>query len=421
MQNLIPGKTQLFSRRPDLYCRNWPFHYSQAHNCRITDISGKTYIDTLSSIGSIILGYCDFEVTNAVNKAVSKSPITTLNSPAEIELAELLVSLNPWADMVRYAKTGGEATAIAVRIARAHTGKDKVAIGGYHGWTDWYLAANLTDNDNLTDHLMPGLNPRGVPKGLQNTAFPFYYNSIHELEEIVLKHDIGTIIMEPMRFHYPKDNFLQKVRKIADDNNIILIFDEITSAFRTTPCGIHTHLGVTPDIAVYGKAMSNGFACSAIVGKRDIMESAEDTFISSSYWSDAIGLSASIATIQKLISHNVAAHVKSVGTYILLSWEQLAEEHNIPLTVTEFEGLPHFEFEHPESQALLTLFTQEMLKEGYLTHSTFYVNYAHNGKIIRKYLKSVDKTFGTVEKALKGDISDFLECEVAKKGFQRLT
>ena len=424
-KEIIPGGTQLLSKRPEMFLpKLWPSYYRKAKGVDIWDLDGNKYTDmSIMGIGACILGYADDDVNRAVKDAVDAGSMATLNCPEEVELAELLIKLNPWADMVRYAKTGGEAMAIAVRIARACSGRDKVAFCGYHGWHDWYLSANLADDSNLDGQLLPGLEPAGVPRGLKGTSIPFNYNRIDELEDIIKKNnDIGVIVLETIRHHEPSDNFLEKVRKIADEIDAVLIFDEITSGWRLNVGGAHTLYNVSPDIAVYGKAMSNGFSMAAIVGKRDVMDAAQSTFISSTYWTDRIGPVASIVTINKMEDNDVPSHICNIGDMIRASWEKLAQEHNLNIHLEGISPLPTFIFEYEESQALHTLFTQEMLDRGYLASKSVYVSYAHNEDNVEKFMESVDEVFGIVRNAIdQNSVEDLLKGPIAHAGFKRLT
>lgn len=423
-KSIIPGGAQLLSKRAEQFLpEQWPSYYSKAKGVELWDLDGNKFIDmSTMGIGSCILGYADDDVNNAVKKCVDNGSMSTLNCYEEIELAELLLSLNKWAGMVRYAKTGGEAAAIAVRIARAYTGKEKVAFCGYHGWTDWYISSNLSDSKNLDELLLPGLKPNGVPKGLKDTAIPFNYNNIDELEEIVRKHDIGAIVMEPIRHHNPKDDFLKKVRKIADKVGAVLIFDEITSGWRTNVGGVYELLGVNPDIVVYAKAMSNGYPMSAIVGKKEIMNSAQDTFISSTYWTERVGLVAAIATIKKLIEKDVPSHLNRLGKIIGDGWSKLAEKHKLNIDVLyDYLPLITFSFNYENSNEIRTLFTQEMLKRGYLAGTSVYLCYAHNEEIVEKYFEKVDEVFELIAKGIENNnISSLLNGPVAHTGFKRL-
>ncbi|MFH1246880.1 MAG: aminotransferase class III-fold pyridoxal phosphate-dependent enzyme, partial [Candidatus Micrarchaeota archaeon] len=315
-KKIIPGGSQLLSKRAEMFLPDyWPAYYSKAKGIEIWDLDGNKYKDMcIMGVGSCILGYSDADVNKAVKNRIDNANMATLNCPEEVELAEKLLSLNQWAGMVRYARTGGESMSIAIRIARAYSKKDKIAFCGYHGWPDWYLATNIKNPEGLNDHLLKGLEPAGVPKALSGTAIPFHYNNIAELEKIVEKNkDIGVIVMEPIRSQKPEKDFLQKVRKIADKIGAVLIFDEITSAWRMTNGGVYKNFNVNPDIVVFAKAMSNGFPMAAVVGKTEVMDAAQQSFISSTYWTEGIGPTAALATIRKLGEKNVPKHIVSIG------------------------------------------------------------------------------------------------------------
>ena len=424
-KELIPGGSQLLSKRSEQFLPNqWPSYYKRAKGVEIWDLDNNKFIDmSIMGIGACILGYADDDVNNAVKSATDAGSMTTLNCPEEVELAELLLKLDSWADMVRYARTGGEAMAIAVRIGRAYSGKDKVAFCGYHGWHDWYLAANLADDANLDGHLIPGLEPTGVPRALIGTSIPFNYNQIDELENIVDKNDdIGVIVMEPIRHHEPKNNFLENVRKIANEIGAVLIFDEITSGWRLNVGSAHSLYNVYPDIAVYGKAMSNGFPMAAIVGRYDVMDAAQSTFISSTYWTDRIGPVASIATINKMQDNNVPWHLSKIGNLITAGWEKVAHEHELKINFNGISPLPTFNFDYEENQTLLTLFTQEMLNRGYLVSKSVYVSYCHNEENVGKYIENVDEVFGIIQNAIEqNNVNNLLKGPTAHVGFNRLT
>ncbi len=423
---LIPGGSQLLSKRSEMLLPgSWPSYYEKAKGIEVWDLDGKKYIDfSTMGVGVCTLGYADREVNHAVKSAIDRGSSATLNCPEEVELAELLCELHPWAHMARFARTGGEAMAIAVRIARAHTGKEKVAFCGYHGWHDWYLAANLGDTKQLDGHLLPGLDPAGVPRSLKGTALPFSYNHIEELERIVSANkDIGVIVVEPLRHQEPKDNFLQKVAAIAQKSGAVLIFDEISIGWRLTVGGAHLMYGVHPDIAVFAKAMGNGFPSAAVIGTKHVMDSAQKTFISSTYWTDRIGSVAALATIKKMKREHVPLHLKKIGGLIKEGWEMLARKHSLDITVLGPEALVTFVLNYGEkSQALRTLFTQEMLARGYLAGASVYVSYAHKERQVKSYLKVVDEVFGIVKKAQESkSVIPFLKGEVAHSGFKRLT
>ncbi len=422
-KKIIPGGTQLLSKRPEMHLPGlWPAYYKSAKGCCVTDLDDKTYFDmSFMGIGANTLGYCDEDVDHAVINAVSNGSMCTLNAPEEVELAELLLELHPWADMVRYAKTGGEALSIAVRIARACTEKEIVLVCGYHGWHDWYLSANLEKGDPLSYVHLSGLEPKGVPLGLADTNFIFSYNDIKRFKELIEKYGekIAAVVMEPIRNVYPQDNFLQEIRKITSEKGILLIFDEVSSGFRLCCGGAHLVLGVTPDIITLGKAMSNGYPMAAIVGKEYAMKAAQDTFISSTYWTERIGLAASIATINKFRAQNVEKHLNYIGQIVRNGLEELAKKYEIAIEISGINPLLHFEFRYAEPLVYKTYFTQEMLELGYLASNAVYASLAHNDIIVEGYLKAVDKVFAKIS-ALNGEIPT-LKCEVCHSGFQRLT
>jgi len=424
-KKIIPGGTQMLSKRSEQFLPDlWPSYFKKAKGIEVWDLDGNRYLDmSYMGIGACILGYADEDVNKAVKKVIDEGSMCTLNSPEEVELAELLIKLHPWAEMVRYTRTGGEAVAVAIRIARAHTGKDKLAFCGYHGWGDWYLSANLADGKNLDEQLLPGLKPLGVPRVLKGTAIPFNYNKIEELKKIVDGNNIGTIVMEPQREHSPEKGFLEKVRKIADEIGAVLIFDEITSGWRMNVGGIHMLYKVYPDIAVLGKAMSNGFPMAAVVGKREVMDVAQDSFISSTYWTERVGPTAAIATINKIRRRNVPSHLCKIGDSIGKGWKDLASERGIKIEIMGIPPLATFKFEYGAlNQALHTLFTQEMLERGFLASKSVYVSYSHNEDHMKKYLENVDEVFGMIKKSIEDkSVHSLLKGPVAHEGFRRLT
>lgn len=421
-KKLIPGGTQLLSKRSELFLpEQWPSYYAKAKGVELIDLDGNNFIDMSSmGIGACTLGYADDDVNDAVKKVIDNGSMATLNAPEEVELAEILMKIHPWAQNVRYSRTGGEAMVIAVRIARAYTKKDKVAFCGYHGWHDWYLASNLADNSNLDGHLLKGLNPNGVPRKLIKTALPFEYNNYDKLEQIIEENDIGTIIIEPIRHQAPSNNFLEKIRKLANQINAVLIFDEITSGWRLNIGGVHLKYGVNPDIMVIAKAMSNGYPMAAIVGKEHIMDAAQTSFISSTYWTERIGPTAAIATIKKMQNHNVPDYLNTIGKDISQGWKKIAQKNGINISILPPNALITFSFNYENAQELKTLYTQEMLKRGYIAGSSVYVSYSHTKEIIETYFESVDEVFNLIREAIdQNNILDLLDGPIAHTGFQR--
>ncbi|MDO8282158.1 MAG: aminotransferase class III-fold pyridoxal phosphate-dependent enzyme [Thermodesulfovibrionia bacterium] len=424
-KKIIPGMTQLLSKRPDMFSSGvWPAYYSKAKGVEVWDLDGNRYIDmSISGIGANILGYADPDVNAAVHEAVDAGSSSSLNCPEEVELAELLCEIHPWADKVRYARTGGEAMAVAVRIARAYTGKDKIAFCGYHGWHDWYLAANLGTENALGEHLMPGLDPRGVPKGLEGTAFPFRYNHIEELEAIIAKHkkELAAVVMEPIRNAQPESGFLEAVKSLAKEAGAVFIFDEISAGFRMNSGGAHLVLGVTPDIAVFSKAMGNGFPIAAVIGKGGVMDAAQNSFISSTMWTERVGPAAALATITKHRRVDAGRHLMSIGQQIQSGWASLAKKNDLKISVGGIPPLSHFSFDYDDAMSMKALFVQLMIEKGFLASTLFYSMYAHEETHVEKYLNAVDGAFSMIVEANRaGTLRKLLKGLPTTAGFKRL-
>lgn len=423
----IPGGTQLLSKRPEMFLPdNWPAYYAKAEGCTVWDLDGRAFTDfTSNGIGCCLLGYADPAVNAAVTRRIALGSMCTLNPPDEVELADRLCALHPWADRVRFARAGGEAMGVAVRIARAATGRDKIAFCGYHGWSDWYLAANLGEGTALNGHLLPGLDPAGVPSGLRGTLQPFHYNRLDELEAIAATHgrDLAAIVMEPVRHDWPQDGFLAGVRALADRLGAALVFDEITAGWRSHHGGIHLKLGVAPDVAVFAKAISNGFPMAAIIGRAAVMEAAQRTFISSTYWTEGIGPAAALATEARLRETNAVPHIGAAGERVRGVWRDRAAAHGLPVKVGGLPALASFAFAlGDESRAYMTLFTQEMLAEGFLANSPFYPTLAHTDAVIDGYAAAVDRVFARLAATrARGSLGADLHGPVAHGGFARLT
>ena len=422
-KQIIPGGSMLLSKRAEMFLPDqWPAYFSKAKGCKVWDLDGNEYIDmSIMGIGTNTLGYGNQEVDGAVRKTIDAGNMSTFNCPEEVYLAEKLVELHPWADMVRFARSGGEANAIAIRIARAASGKDNVAICGYHGWHDWYLSANLGDDKNLAGHLLPGLDPKGVPQNLRGTVFPFNYNNYAELETIVKNHDIGVIKMEVVRNHGPQDNFLQKVRQLATDNGIVLIFDECTSGFRETLGGIHKKYGVEPDMAMFGKALGNGYGITATIGRREVMEAAQSTFISSTFWTERIGPTAALKTLEVMERVKSWEQITKTGIDITSRWKALAAKYELPMVTNGIPAISSFGFSSENALAYKTLVTQEMLAKGYLASTLIFVCTEHTPEIIDSYFVNLDPVFALVKECEDGrDVMSLLKGPVCHGGFKRL-
>jgi len=422
-KKIIPGGNMLLSKRAEMFLPDqWPAYFSKAKGCKVWDLDGNEYVDmSIMGIGTNILGYGNPEVDDAVRATIDAGNMSTFNCPEEVYLAEKLIELHPWADMARLARSGGEANAIAIRIARAASGKDKVAICGYHGWHDWYLSANLGDDKSLDGHLLPGLEPNGVPRSLRGTVFPFNYNNLAELEALVNTHDIGVIKMEVVRNAGPENNFLQKVRQLATDRGIVLIFDECTSGFRETYGGLHKKYGVEPDMAMFGKALGNGYAITATIGRREVMEAAQTTFISSTFWTERIGPTGALATLKVMERIKSWETITKTGLNIRQGWQQLADKHDIKIDHWGLPALTGFSFQGANALAYRTLITQEMLAKGYLAGNSVYVCTEHTPDVVADFFEALDPIFALVKECEEGkDVISLLKGPICHGGFKRL-
>lgn len=422
-KQVIPGGNMLLSKRAEMFLpEQWPAYFSKAKGCEVWDLDGNKYIDmSIMGIGTNILGYGHSEVDAAVQQTLSLGNMSTFNCPEEVYLAEKLIELHPWADMVRLARSGGEANAIAIRIARAASGKDKVAICGYHGWHDWYLSANLGDDAGLDGHLLPGLQPNGVPRSLKGTVFPFNYNNYAELEALVNDQDIGVIKMEVVRNMGPEDNFLHKVRKLATDRGIVLIFDECTSGFRETFGGLHKKYGVEPDMAMFGKALGNGYGITATIGKREVMEAAQTSFISSTFWTERIGPTAALKTLEVMGRIKSWETITNTGLNIRQRWQKLADQYGLGINHWGLPSLTGFTLQSEKALAYKTLITQEMLSKGYLAGNSVYVCIEHTPEVIAKFFDALDPVFELIKQCEEGrDVMSLLKGPICHGGFKRL-
>jgi glutamate-1-semialdehyde 2,1-aminomutase len=421
-KTVIPGGTMLFSKNPDLFLPGkWPCYFSKTKGCKVWDLDNVAYDDVaFMGVGTNTLGYSHPDIEKKVIKVIKSGTMSTLNSVEEILLAEKLIELHPWAEMVRFTRSGGEANAVAIRIARASSGKDKVAICGYHGWHDWYLASNINNKNNLNNHLMRQVPIVGVPKNLRNTVFSFEYNNFQQLLKITEDNDIGVIKMEVRRNEEPKNNFLQKIRKLATDKKIILIFDECTSGFRQTFGGLHKYYGVNPDMAIFGKALGNGYAINAIIGKQPIMSCTSSTFISSTFWTERVGPAAALETLnvmEKTKSWNI---ITDIGKKIKKNWKNIAKSHNIQIKVQGLDALPNFYFPYKKNLMYKTLITQEMLKKKILASNAIYCSIAHKEKILINYFDILNDIFYKISKVEKKQkkVDEYLEGKMCLSGIR---
>jgi glutamate-1-semialdehyde 2,1-aminomutase len=423
-KEIIPGGNMLLSKRPELFLPNkWPAYFIKSKDCNVWDLDLKKYIDiSLMGVGTNTLGYAHKGVDSAVKKVLKDGNLTTLNCPEEVYLSEKLIEIHPWADKVRLFRTGGEASAAAVRIARAATGRSKIAFCGYHGWHDWYLSANIKNKNNLGNHLMAGLEPNGVPKELKNTSIPFEYNNFEQIKKIANQNQLAAIKMEVQRNFPPKNNFLQKIRKLCDKKGIVLIFDECTSGFRQNFGGLHKLYNVIPDIAWFGKALGNGYAITAIIGKNEVMEAAQTSFISSTFWTERIGPTAALKTLEEMEKIKSWEIITNKGNYIRKNWQNLANRNNLRIQIAGLPALSSFSILSDDWLKYKTYITQEMLKCNILASNAIFVSTKHSKKILEKYFNKLDEIFNKISKFENKtlDIDTELDGEVCQIGFKRL-
>jgi glutamate-1-semialdehyde 2,1-aminomutase len=315
--------------------------------------------------------------------------------------------------------------AVAARIARAATRRDKIAFCGYHGWQDWYLAANLAEEHALDGHLLKGLDPNGVPRGLTGTMLPFRYNDVAGFKAIIAAHgpELAAVVMEPARDSGPAPGFLEEIRAATQRVGAVLIFDEVTSGWRLNTGGIHlTYDKIAPDMAAFAKALGNGYPMAAVIGKREVMEAAQTSFISSTYWTERIGPTAALAMLRKHRRLDVGKHLVEVGRAVQTGWKRLASEAGLEIAVSGIEPLSHLELRVPNAAAAGTLFNQLMLERGFLASGSFYASYAHQPEHVRAYLTAVGETFGVIARAVREEkVGALLKGPVKHSGFQRLT
>tara|TARA_Y200000002_G_scaffold86350_1_gene68823 strand:- start:1090 stop:2400 length:1311 start_codon:yes stop_codon:yes gene_type:complete len=422
-KEIIPGGNQLLSKRSEMFLPNyWPNYYKKSQGCEIWDLENKKYYDFAGmGVTACSLGYANKKINSSIIKAFKMGNLTTLNSLEELELARLFLKLHKWAGMAKFSKSGGEACLIAIRIARAYANKEKIAFCGYHGWHDWYLSANLNNKKSLDDQLLSGLKTDGVSKTFKNSIFPFFYNDIDSLRKILQKNSIGVIIMEPMRSSPPKNNFLKKVRALADKYKCILIFDEITSGFHDHFGGIHLKYNVNPDIAIFGKSIGNGYPISAIIGKKHIMNKSQETFISSTMWTDRAGFLASLETLKFMKKNNVQKKISSKGKIIKKFWEAESKKLGIKILISGQDSMPYFKFDYKNNLEISTYFTQEMLKKGFLAGNLATMSISHTNNIIEKYKINFRKVLKDISQMMLKRKKLPLTGPIKHSTFRRLT
>tara|TARA_B100000963_G_scaffold233086_2_gene203575 strand:- start:1880 stop:3178 length:1299 start_codon:yes stop_codon:yes gene_type:complete len=412
-KKIIPGGTMLYSKKPELHSPNfWPTYFTKAKDCYVWDTSNKKFLDMVFLVGTNTLGYAKKEIDNQVIKHLKRGNMTSLNCTEEIKLAKLLLNIHPWAHQARFTRGGGEANSAIIRIARASTKKHNIAFCGYHGWHDWYLSSNLNNKKNLDMHLMSNLKFNGVDKSLKNSSFPFLYNDLKGFNQLVKKKNIGIVIMEVTRNIPPKNNFLKKIRKICNQKKIILIFDECTSGFRENFGGKHLDFKIYPDLAMFGKAIGNGYAINAIIGKKKFMKNTNKTFISSTFWTERIGSVAGVSTINFMKKYRTYSIVKKQGQKIKSKWKYLSKKYGLNIKISSLDSIPIFTFGENHNLKK-TFLTNEFLKNKILASNIIYVSISHTDKILKIYFEKLEEIFKKIsimttkqlkEKVLNGKV-----------------
>ncbi len=420
-KHILSGN-MLLSKNPEMILpKGWPTYFSKSKNIYVWDLKGKKYIDMMCLVGQSIIGYANNNLDRYVFSNAQKGIMTSLNCPEEVLLAEKILKLHPWAGMTKFARSGGEANALAIRIARAATGREHIAISGYHGWHDWYLSVNIKNKNNLSKFLFPGLNPYGVPKSLSNTCHAFQSNNLTSLKKIIKKFRLAAICMEVARNKLPDKKMLYEIRKLANKNKIILIFDECTSGFRRNNGGLHMTTGVNPDLAMFGKALGNGYAISCVIGKEKIMKKAQRCFMSSTFWTERIGFLAALKNLEILEKKRPFKKIISNGKYLNKSLISLANKYKLLIKINGIEAITSFIFLSKKHFEYKTFISQEMLKKGFLASNIIFLNIYHSKKVIDKYISALDPIFKKIKSFEDGlPIKKYLKSPVCKSGFKRI-
>lgn len=396
-RRVIPGCAQTFSKGPMLFVQGVaPNFVARASGPHVWDVDGNQYLDYILGLGPIVLGHCNPEVDEAVKAQMSRGMSFSLPHPIEVELAEKLCELVPCAEMVRYGKNGSDVTSAAVRVARGFTKRDRIVCCGYHGWQDWYIG---TTSRRL-----------GVPDAVRELTSIFPYNDLEALDRLFQAHPdrIACVIMEPVTFQAPKEGFLAGVKELCHKHGALLVFDEIVTGFRLGLGGAQEHFGVVPDLACFGKGMANGFPLSAIVGRADVMQCFNEVFFSFTHGGEALSLTAGLATLRVAEKQDLPGHLWRVGERLKTGTNHLLSERGIgaraecvglaPWTAIRFRDAAG-----QDSMLLRSLFQQEAIKRGILTHGNHMLSLSHTDAIIEGTLTIYAEVFDVLAEAIQED------------------
>ena len=413
-KTLIPGQSQTFSKGPTQFVQGVsPIYCEKGKGAKIWDVDGNEFTDYIMALGPIVLGYCFEEVDQAVIQQLKKGSIFSLPHHLEVEVAEKLVNIIPSAEMVRFGKNGSDVTAAAIRISRAYTGRDKIAICGYHGWQDWYIGTTSRD--------------LGVPDGTKSLSLTFKYNDISSLEKLFNDNfsQIACVIIEPVGIEKPDRLFLEKVKELANKNNAVLIFDELKSGFRFALGGIQGSLDIVPDISTFGKAIANGYPLSAIVGRRDIMEYVDKTFFSFTFGGETLSLAACLKTIEIIQRQEVIKHNWEIGAYFKEQYNRLIMKYDLGNYIWNKGNDIHFitEFKSGNNFSdleLKSLLHQEMIKKGNLTIGSYDFCYSHTENMIDKTISDLEDILPSIKNIIETDsITDHIEGNIVQPIFRK--
>lgn len=394
-EQLIPLGSQTFSKSKVQFPEGVsPYFITHGKGSHVWDIDGNEYIDFACALLSISLGYCDPDVDAAVKKQLGQGVVFSLPHPIETELAEKIVSMVPCAEMVRFGKNGSDATAGAVRLARAYTKCEHVIVCGYHGWQDWYIGSTSRD--------------LGVPEAVKNLTHKFTYNDLEGLKKLFTEYQgkIAAVIMEPMTFEEPKPQFLEGVQKLCRDEGAVLIFDETITGFRFAKGGAQEMLGITPDLVTLGKGISNGYPLSLIAGRRDIMMLMEEIFFSFTFGGETLSLAAALAVLNKIETQPVLEHIHGLGRYLMAKIKVLIAKYELQ-AVLDIKGHPAWsllvfkDVLHYSQWQLKTFWMQEIQKRGILSFGSHNLCYAHQQQDIERLLQVYDEVFSLLSQHLK--------------------
>ena len=408
-EKVIPLGAQTFSKSKKTFPPGMaPLFLDRAQGGRAWDIDGNEYVDLISSLAAVNLGYADPEISAAVADQLQRGSVLSLSNPLEADVAELVVDLVPSAEKVRFGKNGSDATTAAVRIARTHTGRDHIVTLGYHGWQDWFIGS------------MPSRN-LGIPATYGELVHPIAYGDLESLEHELKANLVAALMLEPMAAHFPEPGYLQALVDLAHAHGALVIFDEMVTGFRFAPGGAQEYFGVTPDLSTFGKGIANGFPLSAVVGRADLMDHLEDVFFSGTFGGELLSLTAAKVTLERLKNTDALAKLSNTGHVIADRVSSEIAAHGLDDLIS-LSGHPSWKFilwspDTPNLEQLKYLFMQEMSRNGVLLIATHNVTAAHTEEDIEHVVRAYKETLTVIAEARRdGNAADLLEGDISGIG-----